>query len=137
MSTATSSRTRTLVFAWAPAAAYMALIFTVSSIRIDLPVIASIPLRDKAIHFVEYGVLGFLCAHAILLTWPRRPRARIVALAAFVASAFGLSDELHQAFVPGRSAEVLDFVADTLGATSGALARGLVARLRSPKESPT
>ena len=77
MSAATSSRTRTLVFAWAPAAAYMALIFTVSSMQIDLPVIASIPLRDKAIHFVEYGVLGFLCAHAILLTWPRRPRTAV------------------------------------------------------------
>ena len=83
----------------------------------------------KVVHFFEYGMLGFLCAHATSRTWPRRPRPRMLALGAFLASAFGLSDELHQAFVPGRTAELLDFVADVLGASCGAFARGLLGRL--------
>jgi VanZ family protein len=115
-----------LALAWAPAAAYMALIFTISSFRVELPELPSLPMRDKLIHLVEYGVLGFFCAHATLRTWPGKPRRRMLALGAFLASAFGLSDELHQAFVPGRSAELLDFVADTIGASCGAYARGLI-----------
>jgi VanZ family protein len=106
----------------------MALIFTISSFRVELPELPSLPMRDKLIHLVEYGVLGFFCAHATLRTWPRKPRRRMLALGAFLASAFGLSDELHQAFVPGRSAELLDFVADTVGASCGAYARGFLSR---------
>jgi VanZ family protein len=34
-----------------------------------------------------------------------------------IVSIFGLSDELHQHFTPGRSMEFMDWVADTLGAT--------------------
>lgn len=33
-----------------------------------------------------------------------------------LASLYGAVDELHQATVPGRSADVADWVADTLGA---------------------
>jgi VanZ family protein len=106
----------------------MALIFTISSFRVELPELPSLPMRDKLIHLVEYGVLGFFCAHATLRTWPKKPPRRMLALGAFLASAFGLSDELHQAFVPGRSAELLDFVADTVGASCGAYARGFFSR---------
>jgi VanZ family protein len=38
-------------------------------------------------------------------------------LAIVIVSIFGLSDELHQHFTPGRSMEFMDWVADTLGAT--------------------
>lgn len=103
-------------------------IFAVSSVSIDVPAIASFPLKDKGAHFLVYALLGFLCAHATLRTWPDRRPARTLALGAFVAAAWGLSDELHQAFVPGRSAELLDLVADTLGAATGAVTRGLVHR---------
>jgi VanZ family protein len=36
------------------------------------------------------------------------------------ASAYGVSDEFHQSFVAGRDSEVLDWVADTVGAAVGA-----------------
>ncbi len=42
-------------------------------------------------------------------------------LAVGVASAFGASDEWHQSFVPGRSAELADWVADTAGAACAAM----------------
>ncbi|HJK90044.1 MAG TPA: VanZ family protein [Polyangiaceae bacterium LLY-WYZ-15_(1-7)] len=121
---------------WLPAFAYMALIFAVSSIAVVAPMIDSFPLKDKGVHFLEYAVLGFLCAHAALRTWPDRAPLRTLALGAFLATAWGLSDELHQAFVPGRSAEVADLVADAIGALAGAGLRGVVrqfATRRAPR----
>lgn len=124
---------------WLPALAYMALIFALSSIRISAPIIRDVPFQDKGVHFIEYLVLGFLCAFATRRTWPRRRAARTILLGAFLASAWGFSDELHQAFVPGRSADIVDFVADTLGSSVGALLYAIgervASRLRLPREA--
>lgn len=106
---------------WLPALAYMGLIFALSSIRISAPLIRDVPFQDKGVHFIEYLVLGFLCAYAARRTWLDRAPARTILFGAFLAAAWGFSDELHQAFVPGRSADIVDFVADTLGASAGAL----------------
>jgi VanZ family protein len=40
-------------------------------------------------------------------------------------------DEIHQAFVPGRSADLLDIVADSVGVTLGTLLRLLAHHLRT------
>lgn len=97
----------------------MALIFALSSIAINVPAIRHFPMRDKGIHFVEYAVLGWLCAAAAQRTWPARPVWRTAAFALFVTVLWGLSDEIHQAMVPGRSAELADLFADTVGALFG------------------
>lgn len=106
--------------AWWLPCLYMAGIFVLSSFHLDLTIDESVPFRDKGIHFLEYAVLGFLCANATRRSFPDRPAWRTFAVGAFVATAWGLGDELHQAFVPGRSAEILDWVADTLGSVTGA-----------------
>jgi VanZ family protein len=123
--------TRRRLLLWSFPIAYMALIFFASSIAWDVQIPSEFPLRDKGVHFCEYGLLGFLCTHAALGTWPAVTRLRLLAAGAFIATAWGLGDELHQAFVPGRSAEFLDLVADGLGASAGAVARGLITRLDS------
>ncbi|MGB5810869.1 MAG: VanZ family protein [Polyangiales bacterium] len=97
----------------------MALIFALSSIAVNVPSVRHFPMRDKGIHFVEYAVLGWLCAAAASRTWLTRPWWRTAVFALFVTVLWGLSDEIHQAFVPGRSAEVADLIADTIGATFG------------------
>lgn len=113
--------TRTqIVLAWLPAVLYMALIWALSSISLpDLP-LERVPLRDKGVHFVEYGVLGMLVAHATLRTWPHRAASRTLSLALLITLSWAVLDEIHQAFVPGRSAEALDLVADAAGALAGA-----------------
>ena len=116
---------------WLPALAYMALIFALSSLRISAPLIQDVPFQDKGVHFVEFLILGFLCAGATRRTWPGRRPARTILLAAFLAAVWGFSDEVHQAFVPGRSADILDFVADTLGGATGALFYALGERVVS------
>jgi VanZ family protein len=101
--------------AWLPAVLYMLAIWWLSSQRVDLP-LESIPMRDKGLHFIEFGLLGGCFAHAVWITWPGRG-VRGALAAAFFTAAFGLLDELHQAFVPGRSADVADLLADALGGT--------------------
>lgn len=98
----------------------MALIFVISSFEVDAPGIEYIPLRDKGIHFVEYAVLGWLCATASRQSWPSASAWRTAAFAVFVSVLWGLSDEIHQAFVPGRFSELSDVVADLFGSLVGA-----------------
>jgi VanZ family protein len=100
----------------------MALIFVISSFELEVPGIRHFPLRDKGIHFLEYTVLGWLCAAASSRTWPSASAWRTAAFAVFISALWGLSDEIHQAFVPGRSSEVADVVADLFGSMAGAAA---------------
>ncbi len=100
----------------------MALIFVISSFEVRVPGVEHLPWRDKGIHFVEYGVLGWLCAAASTRSWPSAPAWRTAAFAVFVSVLWGLSDEVHQALVPGRSSELADLVADLLGSIAGASA---------------
>jgi VanZ family protein len=99
----------------------MALIFVISSIEVEVPGLLYIPLRDKGIHFVEYAVLGWLCAAASSRSWPSVPAWRTAAFAVFVSVLWGLSDEIHQALVPGRSPEFGDVIADLFGSIAGAI----------------
>jgi VanZ family protein len=112
--------------AWAPAAAYAALIFALSSLSRPPPFVPRALLSlDALAHLAEYAVLGALVARA-LRAGGRRP-ARAFAGALLLGSLYGAGDELHQAFVPLRNADVRDWVADTAGAALGA---ALVAFLR-------
>ena len=122
---------RDLAIAWLPAAAYMAVIWFVSSFETPTFPTSLFPLRDKRVHVVEYGVLGFLVAHACLRTFPRHPRARVALFAMLAGLLWGVLDEIHQAFVPGRSADLLDIVADSVGVTLGTLSRLLAHHLRA------
>jgi len=68
-----------------------------------------IPHFDKVVHFSVYGLLGTLACRAM----PGRAGAW---WALIVVSAYGVTDEWHQYFVPGRSTELEDWIADTAGA---------------------
>jgi VanZ family protein len=69
-----------------------------------------IPNVDKVVHFLVYGLLGTL----VVRIGVGRRWAPLVALVA--TSLYGVTDEFHQSFVPGRSMEFADWVADTAGA---------------------
>jgi VanZ family protein len=105
------------VFVWAPAAALMALIFIASS----SPDPGGVPkvVWDKAIHLSIYGALGLLTLRA--LVDGRIQKITLGhAIAAFVLTTlYGVSDEFHQSFVPGRTPDVMDVVADAVGAAIG------------------
>lgn len=116
------SQRRRLILAWLPAALYMLLIWVMSSQALAIST-ANFPFRDKGVHAVEYGVLGLLLAHALSGTFVGAARLQLWLGSVGLTVLFGMSDEIHQAFVPGRSADILDVIADSVGAVLGASAR--------------
>lgn len=100
--------------ALAPVALYALAIVLVSS-QSDLP---KTRVWDKAAHFVEYTILGFLICRALWLLRPMGP-GKAMGIAVALSTAFGLTDEIHQYFVPRRDASLGDLVADFLGSVAG------------------
>jgi len=90
------------------------------SIGIDISALA---------HFGEYAILGGLLALAL----ERSDRALA---AAAMASAYGVTDELHQLLVPGRKSDPVDWVVDTAGAIAGAALAAWWLRRRAERELP-
>jgi VanZ family protein len=77
-------------------------------------------------HFCEYGIFGALLCNAFRLHMPLR---KALVCAILCASLYGVSDEIHQYFVPSRSCDPVDWMIDTIGATCGAGIFLLLARL--------
>lgn len=86
-----------------------------------------VDLVSPAGHFCEYLVFGALWLNA----WRTRLALPWAAWTSVVcASLYGISDEIHQIFVPGRTADPIDWLVDTCGAALGALiAYAVICRL--------
>lgn len=88
----------------------LAVIVVLASGQSQIAAPSMIPDVDKLGHFGVFGLLASLVVRA-----PGRRRAWPVCAVVLV-SLFGISDEFHQSFTPGRSVEFDDWIADTLGA---------------------
>ncbi len=105
-----------------PVCAYAGLIFYLSSLphpEDDLPSFV-LSFSDKVLHVVEYAALGGLCYRALCRGTNESWGTMALPLAVLFASLYGISDEIHQSFVPFRDSSWLDWVADTIGAVVGA-----------------
>ena len=103
---------------WGPVALYMAAIFFVSS----LPQPPETPGGDKPWHLLAYLVLGIAVVRAVAGGLPARIHSSTALKAIAIAVAYAASDELHQLFVPGRSASLMDLLADAIGVCAGTAA---------------
>jgi VanZ family protein len=87
------------------------------------------PHQDKLAHLSEYAFLGFLAwrcfRHQI-----KNPELLFVVSLGFC-SLYGALDEIHQYFIPSRTFDVLDWLADNLGA---GLSIGLLTMMRMRQE---
>ena len=100
------------------AVGWMILIFTLSA-QPDLPSVPWFPWfphLDKVIHIAFYAILSALFRGSMALNQPNA-----IAIATGLTTAYGLTDEIHQSFVPGRVADVWDLGADALGGLIGAV----------------
>lgn len=80
---------------------------------------------DKVAHFGFYGAAGFLF---VLWRMESGKSAGVAVLCAvFFAALLGAVDEFHQQWVPGRSMEFFDWVADVAGGSTGAVGAALAA----------
>jgi len=102
-----------------PAILMAVLIFTVSSIPRLQPPQIGIEFEDKIAHFIEYFIFSVL-VYRSFMTCRKNSREALLLTIIFV-SVFSAADELHQMFIPGRFAEVIDFIADVSGAVSGGI----------------
>jgi VanZ family protein len=120
------SRSR-IALRWLPALAWMGIIFWLSGSP-QPP--GGIELPDKPVHFVIYAVLG------ALVWWGIAPAgaAAAVALTFTVGALYGASDELHQLAVPGRTADISDWVADAAGIAAVALIALALSHRRARKD---
>ena len=111
---------------WMPPLLWAATILVLTSVPV--PDIGAPANSDKVVHYLVYGLLGMFVGRALLL---EGRQARHLALAALAVSAFAAVDEWHQSFIPGRMADVRDWVADTIGGASALAFMSLRAR-RAP-----
>jgi VanZ family protein len=96
--------------------------------QLSLPAFA---FSDKLLHAGEFAILTLLVLRAI----DRSGRGgRALWLAGLVT--YGALDELHQLWIPGRSAEFTDWVADTLGVLVGAGLVLLILKTRPAHSEP-
>lgn len=100
---------------WIPALVVMAAIAVLSH-RSDLPDLPGGP-PDWLLHGMEYGVLAAACAFGATRGFvPERRKAAAAATATVIAAGYGVLDEWHQSFVPGRDPSLMDWLADLVGA---------------------
>lgn len=108
------SRISGYAFLLFPLIFYSLLIFWLSSGPRSVP-LPDFAFKDKFLHFMAFGFMGILAFRATRLL-PMNSMVKRYLMAISYAIFYGVSDELHQYFVPGRHADVLDVVADALGA---------------------
>ena len=71
---------------------------------------------DKLVHLVCFGVFAFWTAFACNIKSPGK-----LWIPSLIISLYGIADEIHQSFTPGRSSSVFDWAFDTAGAVLGSL----------------
>ena len=103
---------------WAPLVLALAAVYWLSSLS-QVP--GARYANDKLLHVAGYAGLGVLALRAFHGGIARlRPGPTVGAAAVIVV--WGILDELHQSFVPGRDATVTDVVADVIGFALAAVA---------------
>ncbi|MBI2844429.1 MAG: VanZ family protein [Armatimonadetes bacterium] len=105
---------------WLLAILWMLAIFLFSSFS-TLPEPPGIRMSDKAKHFLAYAVLAWLLQRAVRGTWRSWGKFTVAAAAVSISAVYGITDEVHQLFVPNRYCDLLDWIADLLGSIAGVL----------------
>jgi VanZ family protein len=113
-----------------PALLYMGWIFHLSSGPITNPIISGIP--DYVLHSFGYAPLCLLVFWAIHGGLHPTAGRGGYWLPFVVCALYGASDEIHQAFVPGRVCSLTDWLADCLGSLAAAGVLVLISRIHRP-----
>lgn len=117
-----------------PAVAWALIIFVISSVPSSAMPKLSILAYDKAIHAIIFFIFGLLVYYALepqhvvpTFYWQRSLVALVIVIA------YGGLDEFHQHFVPGRTPDVYDALADAIGGVASAVAWFIYAQAKATK----
>jgi VanZ family protein len=111
---------RKKLLVYTPLIIYWIILFIATTLPVQS--VPSIAISDKINHLIAYFGLSTLLY--LTLIYQRKSEFlfnNAPSVATIIASVYGALDELHQMFVPGRFAEVLDWLADLGGAILGVL----------------
>ncbi len=106
------------VLYWLPLILYCLFIY-IQSAHPSPEQIPSIPFIDKVLHCAAYGIMGILFYRAYQTLRIKDNIHMLILISVVSASLYGISDEIHQSFVPFREASIGDVIADIIGAFSG------------------
>jgi VanZ family protein len=126
-----------LIVIWILVAVYTGGIFALSSVStLPAPAAWDIPHLDKLCHATIYAGYTFVLIHALASTFNTRVVSRLILVAAMLAIAYGVVNEIHQLFRPGRTMSFADIGANAIGA---ALVAGIWPRIqrRWPRAVPS
>jgi VanZ family protein len=112
-----------------PALLYVVTVFVLGSLPQGPQLPSAIPFADKLAHLLGFAIMQWVLFRSVHFLWPEQPGSWKLWRAFVVASCLGALLELWQALLPSRSMELLDWVADTLGALLMALWLGRTATL--------
>ena len=104
-----------VLLVYVPLAVYWVIIFTATSIPVDgLPKLFD--AQDKLEHFAAYFILEILLALTLHFQDKFSTlKAKPILFSLLLLSLYAALDEIHQYFIPGRYADVLDWTADVIG----------------------
>lgn len=103
------------ILKWLPAAFIAACSFYFSS-KPHLEYMPSFWSADKIVHLFCYAGFAFWTAFACNIKCKKQ-----IWIPVLIVSLWGISDEIHQSFVPNRCASVFDWISDSFGAVLGAM----------------
>jgi VanZ family protein len=111
---------RNFLIYWLPVVFYCTAIF-VQSAYPSMARFQDVPFGDKYLHMAGYALLGMLFFRAFRSVNAENRIVMVILYSIFAATAYGVSDEMHQYFVPCRSADAMDVLADMVGSCIGVL----------------
>jgi len=111
---------RHALFYGGPVIAYGALIYYLSSLSRFPEEVPSFFAIDKVAHFFEYYIFGWLTCRWLTHSERFFFQRNFLLLSILLGVSYGLSDEWHQSFVPGRDASLWDAIFDAVGITVAA-----------------
>ena len=115
---------------WWPPVAWLGAILTATSLPKSVIPDVGFQFADKGLHFSMYAGFAFLTARA-MHNPPRTTLPRVLVASFLLVLAIGALDEWHQHFIKGRSTELFDWIADSLGGLAGGLAWVMGNRLKA------
>jgi VanZ family protein len=112
---------RNYLIYWLPVLMYCAVIF-IQSAYPAMEHLSDVPFGDKYLHVLGYAFLGVLFFRAFRSLHFQDRLFLAILLSIAAATGYGISDEFHQSFVPYRTADVMDVLADMVGGCIGVTA---------------
>jgi len=115
-----TTRAHVFIKVWLPLLAWMVFIFCVSSVPgRKIPTLFF--YQDIAYHAAAYMVLALLFGRVLMSNGLSSGSARFILFVLIFGIVYGIIDEFHQRFVPGRQAALFDVSVDGLGSFIGSL----------------